>query len=97
MRRAKRVLVNENYLDKFYPHSILTLTIQMHIAFNETEKFAKWCDSDLNSLLRAVIAIREIFEVENNDDITWMAELLSNKHVTENIDRLLYIVATVKR
>jgi len=95
MRRVKRTLSNQKYLDKFYPHSFLTLTLQMSVAYNEAEKFARaWCDS---SELNEVVAIKEIFEVDNKDDATWMAELLSNKHVAENIDRLIYIVSTIKR
>ena len=96
-RRAKRILADQGYLDRFYPHSMLTLTIQMAVAYNETEKFARiWCGSDSN-IVGEVVAVKEIFEAENKDDMTWMAELIANKHVAENIDRLAYIVFTVKR
>jgi hypothetical protein len=99
MRRVKRILTNQNRSGKFYPHSLLTITLQMTATYGEAEKFASiWCDSDPNTLPSVqaeVVALKEIFEVENNDDMVWMVELLSNKHVAENIDRLLYNV--VKR
>jgi hypothetical protein len=96
-RRAKRILANQGYLDRFYPHSMLTLAIQMVVAYNETEKFTKiWCGSDSN-VVEEITAVKEIFEVENKDDMTWMVELIANKYTAENIDRLAYIVFTVKR
>ena len=95
MRRAKRIMASQNY-GKFYPHSILTIVLQMHVAFNETEKFAKvWCSSGFPG--NEIKAVKEIFEVENKDDAVWTAELLSNKYVAENVDRLIYIVSIVKR
>jgi hypothetical protein len=96
MRSVKRTLTNQKYLDKFHPHSFLTLSLQLSVAYNEVEKFARvWCNS--NPLLSEVSAIKEIFEVENRDDIVWMMELLANKYANENIDRLLYLLSTVKR
>ncbi len=96
MRRAKRILVSQNYSDKFYSHSILTVVIQMAVAFNEAEKFARtWCNSSSN-LASEIVAVKEIFEIENKDDATWMTELISNKYINENIDRLIYLVFTVK-
>jgi hypothetical protein len=95
-RRAKKILIAQNYLDKFYPHSILTIVIQMAIAYGEVEKFSRmWCNSNLS--VNEMNATKEIFEIENKDDMTWMAELLLNKHAVENIDRLAYIVSTMKR
>ncbi len=99
-RRVKRVLSRQNYLDKFYPHSVLTLFLQLGIAYEaEIEKFARvWCNPDLDLLVNEVTAIKEMFEVENNDNMTWMTELLSNKYAveSENIDRLIYVVHTVR-
>ena len=97
-RRAKRILANQNYLDKFYPHSILTFYLQLAVAYeHEIGKFAKtWCNSD-SSIINEVVAIKEIFEIENKDDVAWMMELLSNKHTIENIDRLIYLLSVVKR
>jgi len=95
-RRTKKLLAVQNYLDKFYPHSILTIAIQMAVAYGEVEKSARiWCNSDLS--VSEVNAIKEIFEIENKDDATWMVELMANKHVAENVDRLVYIVSTMKR
>jgi hypothetical protein len=97
MRRAKRILVNQNYHDKFYPHSILTLSIQMATAYNEIGKFVRtWCNGEVNleaEVGAVVSAIKEIFEAENRDDATWMIELLANKHAIENVDRLIYLVS----
>jgi hypothetical protein len=98
MRKVKRILVNQNYHDKFYPHSMLTLTIQMVIAYNEVEKFAKtWCDgvTDVEILKAEVTAVKEIFEAENKDDAVWRIELMTNKHTNENVDRLIYLVSTL--
>ncbi len=96
-RRAKRALANQNYSTvKFYPHSVLTLFLQLTTAYDEVEKFAMvWCNSE--NLTSEVEAIKKIFETENKDDMVWMTELLSNKYTSENIDRLIYIVSTVKR
>lgn len=96
-RRVKRVLANQNYLDKFYPHSLLTIFVQMAIACDEAKKFAMvWCNSD-SILVNEIVAIKEIFETENKDDATWMAELLTNKYAVESVDRLIYLASTMKR
>jgi hypothetical protein len=88
-RRAKRIL-NQNYhSDKFYSHAILTINIQLSVAFeHEITRFARlWCiDEDIVAEVRA---IKEIFETENEDDMVWYAERLSNKYADENIDRLV--------
>jgi hypothetical protein len=93
-RRVKRILANQNYLDKFYSHSILTFWLQLNVAYkDEIDKFVRiWCDSDSN-LVSEVVAMKEIFEIENKDDATWMIERLSNKYIAENIDRLIYLVS----
>jgi hypothetical protein len=98
-RRTKRILANQNYVDKFYPHSVLTINLQLSAAYEaELEKFARiWCVFGSKLLFNEVLAMKEIFEVENKDDAVWMAELLSNKYVAENIDRLVYLLSVVKR
>jgi hypothetical protein len=98
-RRAKRALTN---LDRFYPHSILTFYLQLSVAYKyEIDKFARmWCDSGsnlANDLVNEIVAVKEIFEVENKDDIVWFVELLSNGYTNENIDRLIYLASTMKR
>jgi hypothetical protein len=95
-RRVKRALANQGYLDKYYPHSTLTFYLQVSVAYDfEIDKFARiWCDSDLKP---EIIALKEIFETENKDDATWRTEILTNKYVAENIDRLIYLVSTVER
>jgi hypothetical protein len=95
MRRAKRILANtsQNHGDKFYSHSLLTITLQMVVAYDEARKFARtWCDdSNPNLLVDQVVALKEIFEAEDEDDMVWMMERLTNKYANENIDGLLYI------
>jgi hypothetical protein len=97
-RMVKRALANQKYLDRFYPHSVLTIYLQLGVAFEfEIDKFTRiWCNSD-SSVVNEIVAIKEIFEVENKDDMTWMIELISNKRINENIDRLIYIVSTMKQ
>jgi hypothetical protein len=98
-RNVKRILANQNYHDvKFYPRSILTFHLQLSVAYKfEIDKFARmWCNSDSN-LFSEIVAVKEVFEVEDKDDIVWMAELLSNGYAAENIDRLIYLVSIVKR
>jgi len=96
-RRVKRTLANQGYLDKFYPHSVLTFNLQLGVAYErEIDKFARtWCNSNLN-IINEVVALKEIFEAENKDDIVWMMELLSNKYANENVDRLIYSLSVVK-
>jgi hypothetical protein len=98
-RRIKRVLANQNYVDKFYPHSILTFYLQLATAYKfEIDKFARtWCDSGLPNLFSEIVVIKEIFEVENKDNIVWVMELLSNGHAIENLDRLMYLLLVAKR
>ncbi len=98
MRRAKRILASQNNSDKFYSHSILTVVLQTAVAYNEIEKFTRtWCNSNSNLLISEIVAVKELFEIENKDDTTWMTELISNKYIAENVDRLIYLVTTVKR
>jgi hypothetical protein len=96
-RRVKRILHSQNYIDKFYPHSFLTINLQLSTVYKaEIDKFTKvWCDG--SNLINEVEALKEIFETENKNDMVWIAELLSNKHVAENVDRLTYVVSTMKR
>jgi hypothetical protein len=88
MRRTKRV-VNQNHLDKFYPHSLLVFSIQLSVAYeHEIIKFAKiWCNGE--NIVAEVRAIKEILETENRDDMVWYTELLLNKYANENVDRLI--------
>ncbi len=97
-RKVKRALANQGYLDRYYPHSVLTFYLQISVAYDfEIGKFARiWCDFEPNPVTE-IVAVKEIFEVENKDDIVWMAELLLNGHIAENIDRLIYLLSTVKR
>ncbi len=89
-RRVKRLLNDQNYLDKFYPHSVLTIAMQMIVAYGEAEKYARiWCDAEPN-IANEVNAVKEIFETENKEDAVWMTELMANKYVAENVDRLIY-------
>jgi hypothetical protein len=97
-RRVKRALNEQKYLDKFYPHSILTFYLQLAVAYKfEIDKFARtWCDSG-SRLVNEIATIKDIFETENKDDMVWITELLSNGHVAENVDRLVYLLSVVKR
>ena len=49
-----------------------------------------WCiDENVKDVIADIRAIKEIFGTENEDDMTWHAELISNKFINENIDRLI--------
>jgi hypothetical protein len=93
-RRVKRILINQNYHSaKFYPHSILTVNLELSVAYErEVARFAEtWCTNENNgNLVEEIKALKEIFETENGDDAVWYAELLSNKYANENVDRLIY-------
>lgn len=80
--KVKRNLANQNrHADRFYPHSILAIHLQLAVAFEyEVAKFARmWC-SDETNIVAEVKALKEIIETENGDDATWYIELLSNKY-----------------
>lgn len=98
--KIKRNLANQNrHVDKFCPHSTLTIWLQLTTTFeHEVVKFARmWCDTDPVNLINEIRAIKEIFETENKDDMTWMVELMANKYTAENIDRLIYLYYTIPR
>jgi hypothetical protein len=80
--KVKKKLVN-SHADKFYPHSILTLWLQLSTTYEyEIVKFAKlWCDSEPTTLINSIKAIKEIFETENQDDMVSLIERLANKYM----------------
>jgi hypothetical protein len=81
--RMKRALVNQNrHTGKLYPHGLITVRLQLATAFEyEVAKFARmWCTDDPVALVREVRAVKEIFEVENQDEMVSMIELLANKY-----------------
>ena len=91
-RSLKRVLEKHFLLDKFYPHSLLLFTLDLSTAYpNEINKFTTTlCHEEPGKTIHEEIeAIKEIFAIENHDNITWHIELLANKYVNERIDSLI--------
>jgi hypothetical protein len=91
-RRLKRILKEHFLIDKFYPHSLLVFTLDLSTAYyEEITKFTKlWCNNQTATEIHDEIkAIKEIMEIEEQDNTTWNTELLANKYINERIDSLI--------